>query len=48
MRVGCLVDSCRECDSCKAGLEQYCTGGRTVTYNAVGKGGEPRAKNEPA
>lgn len=46
--VGCLVDSCRECDSCKAGLEQYCTGGRTVTYNAVGKGGEPSAKNEPA
>ena len=22
--VGCLVDSCKECDSCKEGLEQYC------------------------
>src|SRR3954470_9233176 len=22
--VGCLVDSCRECDNCKKGLEQYC------------------------
>ncbi|KKD05370.1 NAD(P)-dependent alcohol dehydrogenase [Streptomyces sp. WM6386] len=39
--VGCLVDSCRECDNCKAGLEQYCTGGNVGTYNAVGKDGEP-------
>ncbi|MDH6217289.1 NAD(P)-dependent alcohol dehydrogenase [Streptomyces pseudovenezuelae] len=38
--VGCLVDSCRECDNCKAGLEQYCTGGNVGTYNAVGKDGE--------
>ncbi|WP_371797094.1 NAD(P)-dependent alcohol dehydrogenase [Streptomyces sp. NBC_01718] len=38
--VGCMVDSCRECDNCKAGLEQHCTG--TVgTYNAIGKDGEP-------
>ena len=22
--VGCMVDSCRTCPSCKAGLEQYC------------------------
>lgn len=22
--VGCMVDSCRECDDCKDGLEQYC------------------------
>src|SRR5271154_5970961 len=22
--VGCFVDSCRECSSCKEGLEQYC------------------------
>ncbi len=22
--VGCLVDSCRKCESCKAGLENYC------------------------
>ncbi|AVV40811.1 NAD(P)-dependent alcohol dehydrogenase [Streptomyces sp. ID05-04B] len=39
--VGCLVDSCRECDNCQAGLEQYCTGGGVGTYNAVGKDGEP-------
>src|SRR6187397_3750218 len=24
--IGCLVDSCRECDNCKEGLEQFCTG----------------------
>ncbi|MFE2070535.1 NAD(P)-dependent alcohol dehydrogenase [Streptomyces sp. NPDC059467] len=40
--VGCMVDSCRECDNCKAGLQQYCTGGGpTWTYNAVGKDGQP-------
>lgn len=39
--VGCFVDSCRECDSCKAGLEQYCTGsGMVGTYNAVEKNGD--------
>ncbi|MFF4358540.1 NAD(P)-dependent alcohol dehydrogenase [Streptomyces sp. NPDC001604] len=39
--VGCLVDSCRECESCKAGEEQYCTGGNVGTYNSIGKDGEP-------
>ena len=40
--VGCLVDSCRECENCKAGLEQYCTGsGGVGTYNALDKNGEP-------
>jgi alcohol dehydrogenase (NADP+) len=40
--VGCFVDSCRECDNCKAGLEQYCTGtGMVGTYNAIGRDGEP-------
>jgi uncharacterized zinc-type alcohol dehydrogenase-like protein len=39
--VGCFVDSCRECDNCKAGLEQYCTGtGMVGTYNAVERSGE--------
>ncbi|MDE1916499.1 MAG: NAD(P)-dependent alcohol dehydrogenase [Sphingomonadales bacterium] len=32
--VGCMVDSCRECASCHDGLEQYCTGGMTQTYNS--------------
>jgi uncharacterized zinc-type alcohol dehydrogenase-like protein len=35
--VGCLVDSCGTCTSCKAGLEQYCTTGWTGTYNAADK-----------
>lgn len=32
--VGCLVDSCRTCASCTDGLEQYCTGGFTMTYGS--------------
>lgn len=35
--VGCMVDSCRECDSCKEGLEQYCEQGNIGTYNAPDK-----------
>jgi len=31
--VGCMVDSCRECASCKEGLEQYCENGFVGTYN---------------
>lgn len=32
--VGCMVDSCRECESCLDGLEQYCENGITGTYGA--------------
>ncbi|MEU6219461.1 NAD(P)-dependent alcohol dehydrogenase [Streptomyces sp. NPDC047022] len=39
--VGCMVDSCRECENCEAGLEQYCLKGMTGTYNALDKNGEP-------
>ncbi|MET8827097.1 NAD(P)-dependent alcohol dehydrogenase [Streptomyces sp. NPDC004610] len=39
--VGCMVDSCRVCENCEAGLEQYCTGGNVMTYNGIGKDGEP-------
>jgi uncharacterized zinc-type alcohol dehydrogenase-like protein len=39
--VGCMVDSCRECENCKAGHEQYCVEGNIQTYNAVGRDGEP-------
>jgi uncharacterized zinc-type alcohol dehydrogenase-like protein len=40
--IGCFVDSCRECSSCQAGLEQYCKGtGMVTTYNSVGKDGKP-------
>jgi uncharacterized zinc-type alcohol dehydrogenase-like protein len=36
--VGCLVDSCRTCPSCQAGLEQYCDRGEMVfTYNSPDK-----------
>jgi uncharacterized zinc-type alcohol dehydrogenase-like protein len=35
--VGCMVDSCRECDSCRAGLEQLCEAGPTFTYNSPDK-----------
>ena len=31
--VGCLVDSCRSCEACDDGLEQYCLNGFTATYN---------------
>jgi alcohol dehydrogenase (NADP+) len=31
--VGCMVDSCRTCDNCKEGLEQFCKEGSTMTYN---------------
>ncbi|MGW2098538.1 NAD(P)-dependent alcohol dehydrogenase [Streptomyces olivaceoviridis] len=39
--VGCMVDSCRECENCLRGEEQYCLNGMIGTYNAVGKDGEP-------
>ncbi len=39
--VGCFVDSCRDCDACRQGEEQYCERGMTGTYNAVGRDGEP-------
>jgi uncharacterized zinc-type alcohol dehydrogenase-like protein len=32
--VGCFVDSCHQCSSCKADLEQYCLNGFTATYNS--------------
>jgi uncharacterized zinc-type alcohol dehydrogenase-like protein len=35
--VGCFVDSCRECKSCKQDLEQYCSNGATQTYNSPDK-----------
>ncbi|MCS7034963.1 MAG: alcohol dehydrogenase catalytic domain-containing protein, partial [Phycisphaerae bacterium] len=34
--VGCMVDSCGACESCRQSLEQYCDVGKTVfTYNSV-------------
>ncbi len=31
--VGCMVDSCRTCPSCREGFEQFCDNGATFTYN---------------
>lgn len=31
--VGCMVDSCMECDQCKKGEEQLCREGMTLTYS---------------
>ena len=31
--IGCLVDSCRECENCKNDLEQFCSNGMVGTYN---------------
>ncbi|SFN32214.1 NAD(P)-dependent alcohol dehydrogenase [Dokdonella immobilis] len=36
--VGCFVDSCRECASCREGEEQYCQKGMTGTYNSFERG----------
>src|SRR6476620_7477156 len=41
--VGCFVDSCRECDNCRAGEEQHCVAGSTSTYNSMGRDGLPTA-----
>ncbi|WP_205877067.1 NAD(P)-dependent alcohol dehydrogenase [Mycobacterium camsae] len=39
--VGCMVNSCGQCTSCQAGLEQYCKKGATFTYNSTDKDGTP-------
>jgi alcohol dehydrogenase (NADP+) len=37
--VGCLVNSCRECSSCRAGEEQHCENGAVGTYGSVDRDG---------
>jgi alcohol dehydrogenase (NADP+) len=37
--VGVFIDSCRKCEPCKAGLEQYCNEGMTGTYNTLERDG---------
>jgi len=39
--VGNMVESCRACANCRAGLEQYCSSGRTLAYNSIGRDGQP-------
>lgn len=35
-RVGviCMVNSCRTCENCRKGLENYCLDGHNLTYNS--------------
>jgi uncharacterized zinc-type alcohol dehydrogenase-like protein len=35
--VGCMVDSCRTCENCRADLEQFCDNGVVFTYNSQDK-----------
>src|SRR5437667_9204488 len=35
--VGCMVDSGRTCENCRAGFEQYCLSFSTFTYNSDDK-----------
>ncbi len=37
--VGCMVNSCRECESCRNGVEQYCLAGNTQTYGSIDRDG---------
>ena len=37
--VGCMVNSCRECENCRAGNEQYCLAGNTQTYGSIDRDG---------
>ncbi|HBU61280.1 MAG TPA: hydroxyacid dehydrogenase, partial [Oceanicaulis sp.] len=40
--VGCMVDSCQDCDQCDHGEEQYCRNGMTATYDSKDRiTGEP-------
>jgi len=38
--VGCFVDSCRKCEACKDGEEQFCDEGMTATYNGYERDGK--------
>ncbi|MET1035137.1 MAG: NAD(P)-dependent alcohol dehydrogenase [Arthrobacter sp.] len=39
--VGCLVDSCRDCEACREGQQQFCANGAVGTYGATdGRTGE--------
>jgi uncharacterized zinc-type alcohol dehydrogenase-like protein len=38
--VGCLVDSCGKCPSCKSHEEQFCQNGGVFTYNSLEKDGK--------
>jgi alcohol dehydrogenase (NADP+) len=35
--IGCIVDSCRECQYCNEGLEQFCVPGNTIVFGSPDK-----------
>lgn len=41
--IGCFVDSCRECENCLNGLDNYCLKGNVGTYDSIGRDGLPTA-----
>ncbi len=38
--VGCFVDSCRQCEACREGEEQFCAEGAIFTYNCYERDGK--------
>ena len=45
--VGCFVDSCRHCEACRAGEEQFCGEGMSVTYNGYERSGGKLDRSRP-
>jgi len=39
--VGCMIGSCRSCEACLAGMEQYCVQGDVKTANGIDRDGRP-------
>ena len=45
--VGCFVDSCRQCEPCHAGEEQFCDHGMSATYNGFERSGLDLDRSRP-
>ena len=45
--VGCFVDSCRECEACREGEEQFCANGISATYNGYERAGVKLDRSRP-
>ena len=45
--VGCFVDSCRQCEACNAGEEQFCDHGMSATYNSYERNGVEYDRSQP-
>lgn len=39
--IGCIIDSCRQCEACTAGDEQHCAEGFTLSFNSLDRQGRP-------